>query len=50
MASRSPRAHAIAFGAIWTALALYVLALVRHARAPALAGIGTWAHAVIVGM
>ena len=26
-------AHAIAFGAIWTALALYVLALVRHARA-----------------
>lgn len=27
------RAHAIAFGAIWTALALYVLALVRHARA-----------------
>jgi chloramphenicol-sensitive protein RarD len=27
------RAHAIAFGAIWTALALYVLALVSHARA-----------------
>ena len=27
------RAHAIAFGAIWTALALYVLAIVRHARA-----------------
>ena len=26
-------AHAIAFGAIWTALALYVVALVRHARA-----------------
>ena len=26
-------AHAIAFGAIWTALALYVLAIVRHARA-----------------
>ena len=25
-------AHAIAFGAIWTALALYVVALVRHAR------------------
>ncbi len=25
-------AHAIAFGAIWTALALYVLAVVRHAR------------------
>ena len=25
-------AHAIAFGAIWTALALYVTALVRHAR------------------
>ena len=27
------RAHAIAFGAIWAALGLYVLALVRHARA-----------------
>jgi chloramphenicol-sensitive protein RarD len=27
------RAHAIAFGAIWAALALYVLAIVRHARA-----------------
>ena len=27
------RAHAIAFGAIWTALALYIVALVRHARA-----------------
>jgi len=27
-------AHAIAFGAIWTALALYVLALVRNARGP----------------
>ena len=27
------RAHAIAFGAIWTALALYVLAILRHARA-----------------
>jgi chloramphenicol-sensitive protein RarD len=26
-------AHAIAFGAIWTALGLYVLAIVRHARA-----------------
>ena len=26
-------AHAIAFGAIWTALALYALAIVRHARA-----------------
>lgn len=26
-------AHAIAFGAIWSALALYVVALVRHARA-----------------
>ena len=26
-------AHAIAFAAIWAALALYVLALVRHARA-----------------
>ncbi len=26
-------AHAIAFGAIWAALALYVLAIVRHARA-----------------
>lgn len=26
------RAHAIAFGAIWAALGLYVLALVRHAR------------------
>ncbi|WP_395623250.1 EamA family transporter RarD [Sphingomonas daechungensis] len=26
-------AHAIAFGSIWTALALYVIALVRHARA-----------------
>jgi chloramphenicol-sensitive protein RarD len=26
-------AHAIAFGAIWGALALYVLAIVRHARA-----------------
>ena len=26
-------AHAIAFGAIWAALGLYVLALVRHARA-----------------
>ncbi|HEU5285371.1 MAG TPA: EamA family transporter RarD [Sphingomicrobium sp.] len=28
------RAHAIAFGAIWTALALYMLALVRSPRAP----------------
>jgi chloramphenicol-sensitive protein RarD len=28
-------AHAIAFGAIWAALALYVLAIVRHARASA---------------
>jgi chloramphenicol-sensitive protein RarD len=28
------RAHAVAFGAIWAALALYVIALVRHARAP----------------
>lgn len=28
------RAHAIAFGAIWTALALYMLALVRAPRAP----------------
>ena len=27
------RAHAIAFGAIWVALALYVYALARHARA-----------------
>ena len=27
------RAHAIAFAAIWGALGLYVLALVRHARA-----------------
>jgi chloramphenicol-sensitive protein RarD len=27
------RSHAIAFGAIWTALGLYVLALVRHAHA-----------------
>lgn len=27
------RAHAIAFGAIWAALGLYVLALIRHARA-----------------
>jgi chloramphenicol-sensitive protein RarD len=27
------RAHAIAFGAIWGALALYVLAIVHHARA-----------------
>ena len=27
------RAHAIAFGAIWAALALYVTAIVRHARA-----------------
>lgn len=26
-------AHAIAFGAIWTALGLYVIAIVRHARA-----------------
>ena len=26
-------AHAIAFGAIWAALALYIVALVRHARA-----------------
>ena len=26
-------AHAIAFGAIWTALGLYVLAIVRHSRA-----------------
>jgi chloramphenicol-sensitive protein RarD len=26
-------AHAIAFAAIWGALALYVLALIRHARA-----------------
>ena len=29
------RAHAIAFGAIWTALALYTLALVRAPRGPA---------------
>ena len=29
------RAHAIAFGAIWAALALYVLAIVRHARVSA---------------
>ena len=28
------RAHAIAFAAIWTALALYVAAIVRQARAP----------------
>ena len=28
------RAHAIAFGAIWTALVLYVIALARSARAP----------------
>lgn len=28
------RAHAIAFGAIWTALALYVVALIRAPRAP----------------
>ncbi len=28
------RDHAIAFGAIWTALALYVAAIVRQARAP----------------
>ena len=28
------RAHAIAFGAIWTALALYVTAIVRQPRAP----------------
>lgn len=27
------RAHAIAFGAIWAAISLYVLALMRHARA-----------------
>ena len=27
------RAHAVAFGAIWAALGLYVLAIVRHARA-----------------
>lgn len=27
------RAHAVAFGAIWIALALYVAAIVRHARA-----------------
>ena len=26
-------AHAIAFGAIWAALGLYVVAIVRHARA-----------------
>ena len=26
-------AHAIAFGAIWAALGLYVIAIVRHARA-----------------
>jgi chloramphenicol-sensitive protein RarD len=30
------RAHAIAFGAIWTALALYMLALIRAPRAPPL--------------
>ena len=29
------RAHAIAFGAIWTALALYMVALIRAPRAPA---------------
>ena len=29
------RAHAIAFGAIWTALALYMVALIRSPRAPA---------------
>jgi chloramphenicol-sensitive protein RarD len=28
------RAHAIAFGAIWTALALYVTALIREPRLP----------------
>ena len=28
------RAHAVAFAAIWGALGLYVLALIRHARAP----------------
>jgi chloramphenicol-sensitive protein RarD len=28
------RAHAIAFGAIWTALALYMVALIRSPRAP----------------
>ena len=28
-------AHAIAFGAIWAALALYVLAIIRHARVSA---------------
>ena len=33
-ASRSPRAHAIAFAAIWTALALYVIALLRAPRLP----------------
>ena len=27
------RTHALAFGAIWTALALYIVALARHARA-----------------
>ncbi len=30
------RAHAIAFGAIWTALALYMVALIRAPRAPPL--------------
>ncbi len=30
------RAHAIAFGAIWTALALYMVALIRAPRAPVL--------------
>ena len=28
------RAHAIAFGAIWTALALYVIALIAKPTAP----------------
>ena len=30
------RPHAIAFGAIWTALALYMVALIRAPRAPPL--------------
>ena len=33
-ASRSPTAHAIAFAAIWTALALYVVAMLRAPRLP----------------
>ena len=33
MPSHSPRAHAIAFGAIWTALALYMFELIRAPRA-----------------